>query len=276
MNLGIVCASMSRAAGGVFFSVCQLAQQLEVCEVQSEVFAGRDSFSDADLAAWGAVPVRIHRVFGPAAFGYQPALRRSLHRATSDILHLHGLWMYPSIALGTAPLCKRPRVVSPHGMLDPWALRNSSWKKHVAWTLYEASNLAGASCIHALCSAELHAIRHCGVTGPVAVIPNGVDLSIADGDHIAPAWLENIPDGAKILLYLGRIHPKKGLLPLLEAINKLSCDKDFEIWHLVIAGWDQGEHLAEVKAKAMTLNLFEKVHFVGPVFGRDKDRKSVV
>ncbi|MER8710057.1 glycosyltransferase [Mesorhizobium sp. M1088] len=270
MKLSLVSSSMSREAGGLFSAIRQLAQHLRMANVMPEVFAGRDSFSDEDLPAWGDVPVCIHRVVGPAAFGYQPALLRSLRLSAPDILHLHGLWMYPSLAALSRSTGRLPRVVSPHGMLDPWALRNSGWKKRLASKLYEENNLRGAACVHALCQAELRAIREYGVTAPIAVVPNGVDLSIAEGQHPAPKWRGAVPQGARILLFLGRIHPKKGLLQLLDAIGGLSRNREFAHWHLVVAGWDQGGHLAQVKARAEMLNLGNRVHFVGPQFGSDK------
>ena len=115
---------------------------------------------------------------GPRAFGYAPELSRALDAARLDLVHTHGLWMYPSVAAAWrwATRWKRPLVVSPHGMLEPWAVRNSAWKKRIAGWLFENRHLRRAACLHALNDAEYEAIRAYGLTNPVAVIPNGVDL----------------------------------------------------------------------------------------------------
>ena len=78
-------------------------------------------------------------------------------------------------------------MISPRGMLDPWALRNSAWKKRLAGRLYENRNLRSAACVHALCESEYESIRAYGLTNPVAIIPNGIDLP-ADGPKPPPPW----------------------------------------------------------------------------------------
>jgi poly(glycerol-phosphate) alpha-glucosyltransferase len=154
-------------------------------------------------------------------------------------------------------------------MLDTWAVRNSRWKKVIASVMYETRNLRGARCVHALCAAERDAIRHFGVQAPIAVVPNGVDLSIADGPHELPGWMAAVPPDSQVLLFLGRIHPKKGLASFIQAFA--ACrSRRVARWHLVVAGWDQGGHQAELQALASACGVPERVHFVGPQFGSDK------
>ncbi len=269
MKLAVVTGSMSRRAGGLFNSVRALSRYLEQAGVDLQVFAGEDEFSAKDRAAWAETPLQTFPVRGPQIFGYQPELLTALRQMQPDIVHLHGIWMYSSIAAMAWSKTTGPRVISPRGMLDPWAVANSAWKKQVAAALYETRNLRGAACVHALAESERLAIRAYGVRAPIAVIPNGVDPSIGDQSPPPPAWQESLPDGARKLLFLGRIHPKKGLAALIEAYRQLRGN-DADQWHLVVAGWDQAGHEAELKAQVAAAGLDRRVHFIGPQFGDDK------
>ncbi|TWT72932.1 D-inositol 3-phosphate glycosyltransferase [Allorhodopirellula solitaria] len=157
-------------------------------------------------------------------------------------------------------------------MLDPWALRQGRWKKRVAGWWFGQRVLDQAGCLHALNESELQSMRAFGCRNPICVIPNGIDLPELDGAlSVKPAsWREQTAD-RKVLLYIGRIHPKKGLENLLRAWAML--DRSLrEAWVLPIVGWDQGGHEAELRELAETLGVSDSVLFLGPRFGDDKDR----
>jgi glycosyltransferase involved in cell wall biosynthesis len=222
-------------------------------------------------AAWTGAPATVLPVKGPGAIGYAPSLAPSLLSFGPDVIHLHGLWTYPSLAafsvsrkLGIA------RVISPHGMLDQWALAQSSAKKRAALALFERSNLAGAT-IHALCNSEVIAVRALGIRAPITVIPNGTDLpAISLEPTTQPVWHGRLPSDAHVMLFLGRIHPKKGLASLIQAMARELATVEAGCWYLVVAGWDQEGHRAELQALVEENDLDDRVHFVGPVFGREK------
>lgn len=195
------------------------------------------------------------RVRGLAAFGYMPGLIGQIWRDGVEILHTHGLWMYPSVA---SVRWGRQRLVSPHGMLERWALDNAAWKKRVASWLYEDRHLRGAACLHALNDRELTSIRAYGLRNPACVIPNGVDLptNTAEGG-----------EAEKRLVFLGRLHPKKGLPLLLAAWAKVRPKG----WRLVLSGWDQCGHEQVLRKLAGTLGILGSVEFAGPKFGKEKD-----
>lgn len=247
-----------------------LADALGKSGTDVQVIAGYDRDSARDQPTWGKTEVKLCRVVGPAALGLQPKLLTTIQHEAPDVVHLHGLWMYPSLATSRwSERAARPRVVSPHGMLDHWALSQSAWKKRLVASLYERRNLQGAACLHALNAAEYQAIRAFGLTAPVAIIPNGVDTDEAGRDYSPPPWVGGLPLGARVLLFLGRLHPKKGLPDLIISMAKIG-EARLNSWYLVIAGWDQGGHEKELRRLAAAHGLSNRVRFVGPQFGEDK------
>ncbi|MBT8038322.1 MAG: glycosyltransferase [Verrucomicrobiae bacterium] len=213
----------------------------------------------------------------------------ALGESGAELVHLHGLWTGASLSVLK---CGKPQIISPHGMLDAWALANSAWKKRIAGWWFENRNLRGAACLHALCESEAESMRTYGLGNPIAVIPNGVE--IPEGETAEHRQKTTDPD-KKRLLFLGRVHPKKGLANALRAwasqLKSNNQNPSFDEWQFVIAGWDQGGHEAELKKLATELGICwadvrdrraEPAHFnfklpefellfTGPAFGKEKD-----
>jgi poly(glycerol-phosphate) alpha-glucosyltransferase len=141
---------------------------------RATVIALEDAFSGEDRAGLGATPLLTAPVIGPKWFGFAPQLRHLLSRADPDVVHLHDIWMYPSRAASHwARVNRRPYMVSPHGMLDPWITSRGRWKKALARRAYERRSWAIASVLHALTKDEATDIRHeAGQDTQVVVIPN--------------------------------------------------------------------------------------------------------
>lgn len=266
-------ATFSRRAGGIFSVVRSLAEGVQHAGMEVRIFAGADTETVASHADWRGLPVTIIPRWAPAAFPYLPGLAAALRTVDLDVVHTHGIWMYPSVAaIQWARVSRRPYMVSPHGMLDAWALKHAGWKKRLAGILYENAHLRGAACLHATSEAEAHAIRAHGLGNPICIIPNGVELPTTAATMPGePAWAVQLPSSAKALLYLGRIHPKKNLSNLLQAWALISSQGEGnDLWHLIVAGWDQGDHQAALTELAVALNITDRVHFVGPQFGSHK------
>jgi poly(glycerol-phosphate) alpha-glucosyltransferase len=269
VRAGLLTAHLTRAGGGLFTSVRQFAKSLKAEPgVELEVFG--PSWAGKTLPEWSPIKPRTAWPVGPRFFSYAPGLARQLREADLDLVHLHGLWMHPSMAsLGYTRRTGRPHMISPHGMLDPWALQHSGWKKRLAGRLFENENLRSAGCLHALNVKEEESIRDYGYAGPVCVIPNGVDLPAEDqAAPAAPWWTTSGPE-IKTLLYLGRLHPKKGLPNLLGAWSRVDPGIR-DRWRLVIAGWDERDHQLALRRMATALHIEATVTFPGPVFGDDK------
>lgn len=257
MRVALILASMSRSSGGIGLIARSQAFGLESIGVATSVFSLQDAFSQEDRKDWRTIPVHLSRVKGPSAFGYAPEFLSALEHASPDLLHVHGLWMYPGTAARTyARKNRKPLVITIHGMLESWALGNSRWKKKITGLLYERTNLRAADCIQVNTKAEMQSVRHFGLKNPIAVIPNGIDLP-EDGDSIMeidPPWKSWVQPDQKVLLFLSRVHPKKGLVNLLKAWSQLFSRKDAS-WILAIAGPDEVNHETELKNLCVELQI---------------------
>jgi glycosyltransferase involved in cell wall biosynthesis len=186
----------------------------------------------------------------------------------ADIIHIHGLWDTSCITTGLlAHRYKQPVVISAHGMLDPWALRNKAWKKRLYSMLVERPNLRRAAVLRALTYAEADDYRRFGLSNPVVILPNGVDDFPVIGPETA---LIQWPEIRKktIVLFLGRVHYKKGLDLLVRAWHDVASR--FPDAHLVIAGPDSEGTLKKITQYVNAHSLNERVTFAGPVFGNLK------
>ena len=270
MKLAMLTPSISRRAGGLRDVVLNLARSLEEeHDVRVDVLSVEDEFATADRPLWDPLSVHLARPT-VATFRYAPELSHNLSAADPDLVHTHGLWTYLSIAtLRWSQKRMKPYVVSPHGMLDPWALRNSQWKKRIASFLFEHRHLKGAACLHAINRPEAVAMRNFGLKNPICVIPNGVEIPDSTSKVQPPEWGNEFERDRKVLLYLGRLHPKKGLPTLLRSWRKaISKNGD---WILVIAGWDQAGHRSELEQLVAQLGISDSVKFVGPLFGAPRE-----
>jgi len=255
MKVAMTTGSLSRNAGGLFESVRAMGKGLSELGVGVSVYGLQDQNWERDEEAWSPLSARAFSFIGPRALACSPHMDAALDEARPDLVALQGLWQYSSIS--TRRQLRRngtPYVVSPRGMLDKWALANSRWKKVLAAFAFENAVLHDAACLHALCESEADAIRAYGLQQRIEVIPNGVDLP----DLLTTEDAERT-EGRNRLLFLGRIHPKKGLVALLKAWadtqNSKSKTHNSKRWQFVIAGWDQGGHEAELKNLCGELGL---------------------
>ena len=193
----------------------------------------------------------------------QDGLRDVIGRA--DGLHIHGIWEeHCAAAAAHAQSLERPYIVSAHGMLESWAIRDKGFKKLIYSTLVERNNLARAVCLRALTRTEVWDYRRLGLTNPVALIPNGVDVPAhADGRELMVRFPQF--ENKRLVLYMGRFHHKKGLDLLCRAwsrINRGSHDA-----HLVLAGHDAGQTAAKTHKLVEELGIAGSVTFTGMLAG---------
>jgi len=276
MKLLILGGSNSRNSGGVFDTARMMGRTLyERNKINVEYLMFDDEYSAEDKQQYAPLSVHSYSVKGPKKLGFSTDIHRQIRIIKPDIVHTQSLWMYLSYAnrkyhekTGT------PYIVSPHGMLDRWQLNQSFWKdlkKNIVLTLYEKKHLEEATCFHALCKEEHDAIRSLGFKNPIAIIPNGIELPGIDRQANVLNGPNNISDknSRKRLLFLGRIHPKKGLDNLLEAWWLLN--PEHHNWQLVIAGETKDEvYMKQLRDKTNDLNISGTVSFIGGQYGAAK------
>ena len=233
---------------------------------------------DISLAAFCTPDEHFHPTgYDPAHLSYWPAsrrpwledrLRKQLRPAFldqlrgSDGIHIHGLWeQSTSVAADAARALRIPYLISAHGMLEPWALQNKRLKKLLYARLIERPNVAHAACLHALTRAEASHYRNFGARSPIAIIPNGVDIPTRRDPQL---FLNQFPAAAnarRIILFLGRLHPKKGLDILLQSWSTLATQHPDAL--LVLAGPDSESTQARLEAVIAQHNLQSSVLFTG-------------
>lgn len=270
-----VVALINAVTGGPAYSVTQLAQFLSRFGWDSHLFTlnypklGPQVIPDK---------VTVHSydtpLVGRLLRGWHPSAGRALIHLAQDmaLIHNHGLWMFPNLyARQAATRRDCPLVISPRGMLETWSLGRSRFRKALAWYGYERENLACATLFHVTSEAEAQSVRALGLKQPIALIPNGVDLP--DPSQIPPnpdCLTDRFPHlaGRPWLVFLSRIHPKKGLDTLLTVWADLV--KRFPDWHLILAGPDLVGYQPLLERQVQQLNLGEWVTFTGPLSGQDK------
>lgn len=262
-----ILASIAEPGAGPSYSVQALARALarQGATVRLRTVDGWRA-RGAELAECDMINHTVHRrdfasvpvLSGVCASGdLERALRASAE--TAAIFHAHGLWLMPNVYPAWAARGTRTcLVISPRGMLGAEALAFSRGKKAIFWRLLQERALRSAACLHATSDAEHRDIRAMGLRAPVAVIPNGVDV---------PPAARGAPGGQRVVLSLGRIHPKKGLDRLVHAWAHVEVL--FPDWRLRIVGPPELGHDHQLKALAMSLKL-TRVSIEGPVFGPAK------
>ena len=181
-----------------------------------------------------------------------------------DLVHIHGLWS-PSLHRVAAD-CRRaniPYVLAPRGMLEPWSLQQKWLKKRLARFLYQDRDLKLAAALHATAESEAAQFRALGFANPIVISPNGVNLPAN-----SPSPLRS--SSPRTALFVSRMHPKKGVLELVEAWAKVRpanwvCELVYTLNDDVERAYE-----ARVRARVHELGLDDCVVFTGSL---DDDRK---
>ncbi len=204
---------------------------------------------------------RSHPWLQTRAFGR--ILERNCMHEGPCLIHDNGVWLATNHAAArTTRRQKKTLVLSPRGMLTKWSLGYRSWKKKLAMRAYQRRDLEAVSCFHASSAQEAEDLRTIGLTQPIAIIPNGVSFPLAA--HSAPRRKE----GARTVLFLSRINPKKGLLDLVKAWSFLRPQG----WRVIIAGPDEQNHKNAVLRTIRAEGLEGHFTFTGMVPEEDKWR----
>lgn len=179
-----------------------------------------------------------------------------------DIIQIQSLWdpKYHML-VKIAQRHNIPYLITPRGMLEPWSLTQSKWKKKIAMMLYQKSDLNKAACVFTTAEMEAKHVHELGVHVPCSVIPNGIETE-------GYPCRTSIDVVKKQVLFLSRIHIKKGIELLIDAWKKII--NDFLGWKLVIVGNGEPEYIECLNQRILSLGLTDSVEIKEPVFGSAK------
>jgi glycosyltransferase involved in cell wall biosynthesis len=262
-----VIAGLEAEHGGPSYSVPRLCEAVALAGAKTTLLSVAAAGAPASSLSDGNYDQRRYpwdhaHIPGLKGLRISSGLANELRRMApdTDVIHNHGLWLMPNISTAReAARARKPLVVSPRGMLSPEALAFSRLKKRAFWQVLQGRALRGAACLHATSESEFEEIRKFGLRNPVAVIPNGIDLPEPGPTNADPA--------GRMVLSLGRIHPKKGIDRLLHAWAII--ERTFPEWRLRIVGPSEGGYSAGLASLAANLGL-RRLTIEGPIYGHER------
>ncbi|MFT6904714.1 MAG: glycosyltransferase involved in cell wall biosynthesis [Oleiphilaceae bacterium] len=213
------------------------------------------------------------KLTGPKKLMYSKSLSNAIEADLSndDIIFSNNLWNYPAYL--SAKLAKKhnvPHIISIRGTLYPWSLQQGRWRKKIAWHLFQKKALQQASVVHVTCEDELKAVRALGITTPIALVPHGInydDYQNLPDREVALSNL-NLNKEKKYLLFMSRLHKKKGLDLLLSTWPKLA--KEHPDWCLLIVGPDYSNYSKMISELITKFDLHDNIKNLGMLTGEQK------
>ena len=204
---------------------------------------------------------------------YSPQLSRSLKKEIHryDVIHIHGTWHYACfIAHNWARKANKPYIITVHGTLEPWCLNYKRLKKKIFSILILRKILREAEAIQACTQSEAEQIRAFGINNRIVIIPNGIDIEQYQSLPSRGKFEEQYPEvkGKKMILFLSRIHPKKGLDILVKSFSNIAGSRDD--CTLVIPGPGDEGYKKHIESMIKSEGISKKVIFTGMLTGKPK------
>lgn len=260
-------SSLDKSGGGPVRSVPTLCVGLSKVGVQCEVLAYNSRNPNVEELKVNGIMCRLQKQ--PTSFREKILCNEfveGVNFGNNMIVHIQNLW---SLCLHRMiKECRRYDIkylISPRGTLEPWSLRQKKLKKEVAMLMYQREDLIKAACIHATAISEMEHIRNLGFRNPIAVIPNGINI---EKYPLKPYDITK--KGKRTLLFLSRIHPKKGLDLLFKAWEELPHALT-ENWQIHIVGeGDNSYSISDLKTMLERDFPDLDVKVLGPQYGEDK------
>jgi len=268
-----VISGLDRADGGPTVALVGLTSALARLGVRVSVLAtprSSECSSTVEELREKGVRVRLgdHRRM---TFGRSSKLRKVLMEevARANVVHIHALWEEAQYqAASISRLQQKPFIVRPCGLLDPWSMSQHRVKKRLYLELRLRRHLSAAAAIHFTTSLEEERARSLRIQAPTIVEPNGIDLDEFKKLPLSGGFRKRlaIPEGVPLVLFLGRLHPKKGLDLLIRAFADGAPSNAV----LAIVGTGDSSYEKALRQNAASHGLGDRAKFVGFLHGRDR------
>lgn len=285
--LHVTCA-VAPALGGTSKSAVEMCEALAARGVQVTLFstdlgelgrwsplarpAALDVPTDRSVLVAG-VERHHFRTRWPSRFGFSPDMGRALRERAAgfDVVHVHSLYLFTTLAACRAALRHEvPYVVQPHGVLDPYHRRHHALRKAVFDRLLQRRLLDRAAAVHCTSEDELALARPFGIRAPAVVVPQGVDPAEFADLPARGSFRARHPGllGRRLVVFLGRLTPKKGLDTLVMAFARVAGTVPDA--HLVLAGPDDRGHARAVGRMVAAVGLAGRTTMPGMLLGRQR------
>jgi glycosyltransferase involved in cell wall biosynthesis len=278
-----VIPSISAARGGTSRAILDMVHALQVQGIDVEIATTNDDGDNlldvplGERTLFDRIPTYFFPRFSPSIpaireFAFSGSFTTWLFQniAKYEAIHVHAIFSYTStVAMVIARLRGVPYLVTPHGLLCEWSLQQSTQKKQAYLNLIERSNLDRARSIHLTCQQEQDDVLALNFKSPTFVLPlalTEIPAQIPDAANLLRHSL-NLPADEPIILFLSRLHYKKGLDYLIPALGQLR-DRRFTF---VIAGNGTPAYEAELQSLLVTAGIEDRTQMVGFVEGEQKD-----
>jgi glycosyltransferase involved in cell wall biosynthesis len=282
MRILHVIPSVALVRGGPSLAVLAMVKALQSQGIKAEIATTNDNGADLLDVSLGKcieyqqVPVWFFPRFSPNinlireyAFSYEFTKWLWHNISNYDLVHIHALFSYPStVAMSIARLKKVPYIVQPHGLLCKWSLQQNTYKKKIYFHLIEKANLNSSQALHFTSQSEQQDFFLLSLSIPSFILPIGLAATkpIPDARHRLRQHLR-IPSNETVILFLSRLHPKKGLDYLIPALGKLSHHR----FTFIIAGNGNPEYEVEIKSLIISNHIHNITYLAGFVQDEFKD-----
>ncbi|WP_419515236.1 glycosyltransferase [Leyella stercorea] len=251
--------SIDRTAGGTSTYMQVLTKGLgEIAEVHIITHASENPLAMENCT--------VHYVpeYNPFKGSWRKRVTEMMEEVRPDIVHVNCCWMPACAAVQRIAQKHGYKVVlTPHGMLEPWIIKRHYWTRKVpALLLYQKAAVRKADCIQSTAESERDNLLKLGYNSNIKVVKLGID---ADGIEMKRSWKKT-----RQILFLSRVHVKKGINFLIEAAAALRSE--LQGYKILVAGEGDADYVAEMKRMIEDNGLQDIVQLIGGVYGEEKWR----